>query len=205
MKEEYDEEEHADDDDDDETTTHAIVIADENEHETENETAERTQARRHHRRRARRSRQDEEEEDDDEVQDVEAQRSRIPATGKSDPTHIDARCTYGREAGYQEEEEEGEAEGDQETLPQAHDQNLPLRSLAYRAGCRRDESRKLRHLITITITSPTRQWGSRDVYARPGDNVNTPRPVYGCMDHPMWLSIIRLSVLCWSQSGISLM
>ena len=107
---------------------------------------------------------------------------------------IDARCTYGREAGYQEEEEEeGEAEGDQETLPQAHDQNLPLRSLAYRAGCRRDESRKLRHLITIT--SPTRQWGSRDVYARPGDNVNTPRPVYGCIYHPMWLSTIRLSVL----------
>ena len=135
MKEEYDEEEHADDDDD-ETTTHAIVIADENEHETENETAERTRARRNHRRRARRSRQDEEEEDDDEVQDVEAQRSRIPATGKSDPTHIDAGCTYGREAGYQEEEEgeegeegeeEGEEEGDQETLPPAHDQNLPLR------------------------------------------------------------------------------
>ena len=50
-----------------------------------------------------------------------------------------------------------------------------------------------RHLITIT--SPTRQWGSRDVYARPGDNVNTPRPVYGCIYHPMWLSTIRLSVL----------
>ena len=125
MKEEYDEE-GDEEDDDDETTTHAIVIADENEHETENETAERTQARRHHRRRARRSRQDEEEEDDDEVQDVETQRSRIPATGILDPTHIDARCKYGREAGYQEEGE-GEEEGDQETLPQAHDQNLPLR------------------------------------------------------------------------------
>ena len=126
MKEEYDEEEHADDNDDDETTTHAIVIADKNEHETKNETAERTRARRNHRRRARRSRQDEEEEDDDEVQDVEAQRSRIPATGISDPTHIDARRKCGREAGYQEEGG-GKEKGDQETMPQAHDQNLPLR------------------------------------------------------------------------------
>ena len=43
--------------------------------------------------------------------------------------------------------------------------------------------------------SPRKAWGSRDVYARPGDNVNTPRPVYGCIYHPMWLSTIRLSVL----------
>ena len=33
----------------------------------------------------------------------------------------------------------------------------------------------------------------------PGDIANTPRPVYGCIDHPMQLPFIPLSVLCWSQ------